>query len=369
MQGSQGYKSRFSSMAYHLRGYLMGFAVVLVCTLTAWSMLRRFELSNLIMVYLLGVVVVAMRYGRGPSVLAAVLGVAAFDFFFVPPVFTFAVSDTQYLVTFAVMLVVGLIISNLMLERVQLARRAAEAQVHMEAESLRNSLLSSISHDLRTPLSTIVGAASSLAEEGDKLSPEAHHALSQDIQDAAHRMSELMNKVLEMARLQSGTIQLKREWYPLEEVIGSVLTQLKERIKDRPVSVELPQELPWLSMDGSLIEQVLLNLAENAVKYTPVDAPIDISAQFEGDSVVVDVADRGPGLPSGSEERVFEKFYRAQEEGSQGGVGLGLAICRAIVEAHGGRIWAENRVGGGASFKFSLPASGSPPDIAREEAA
>jgi two-component system, OmpR family, sensor histidine kinase KdpD len=511
-------KTEFPSRKPRRRGFLMGAGVVLACTVVAWGMSHRFELSNLIMVYLLGVVVVAVRYGRGPSVLAAVLGVAAFDFFFVPPLFTFAVSDTQYVVTFAVMLVVGLVISNLMaslrlqariashrerrtaalyamsrelavtrgrenlltiavrhvtevfeaqavillpdangrvvhpkskptqnslrradlavaqwvfdhgqmagrgtdtlpgsealflplrsatgilgvlavapkelrqvmlpeqrhlldtfasqvalaLERVRLARQAAEAQVRMETESLRNSLLSSISHDLRTPLAAIVGAASSLTEEDAKLTPEARRSLSRDIQDASRRMSELVNKVLDMARLQSGTIQLKLEWYPLEEVVGSVLTQLKERLKEHPVSVELPEELPWLSMDGSLIEQVLVNLVENAIKYTPAGTPIEISAGLEGESVIVEVADRGPGLPDGSEERVFEKFYRAQEEGSQGGVGLGLAICQAIVEAHGGRIWAENRQDGGASFKFSLPASGRPPDIAREAAA
>lgn len=513
--GVDGGKTDFPSTKSRRRGYLMGIAVVFLCTFIAWGMSQRFELSNIVMVYLLGVVVVAVRYGRGPSVLASVLGVAAFDFFFVPPYFTFAVSDTQYVVTFSVMLVVGLVISRLAagmrlqarvaahrerrtaalyamsrelavtrgkenllaiavrhvsevfetqavillpdthsrvvhpqanpiegslphadlavaqwvydhgqaagrgtdtlpgsealflplkgstetlgvlavaprelrqvmlpeqrhlletfasqvalaLERVHLARRAAEAQLHMETERLRNSLLSSISHDLRTPLAAIVGASSSLSEEDTKLTPESRRALSRDILEASRRMSALVTNVLEMARLQSGTIQLKLEWYPLEEVIGGVLTRLKERLAEHPVSVDLAEDLPWVSMDGSLIEQVLVNLVENAVKYTPRGTPIEIDAKLDGEEVVVEVADRGPGLPPGTEERVFEKFYRAQEEGSQGGVGLGLAICRAIVEAHGGRIWAENRPGGGASFKFSLPAGGAPPDIARE---
>jgi len=211
-----------------------------------------------------------------------------------------------------------------------------------------------------------VGASSSLSEEDTKLTPETRRALSRDILEASRRMSALVNNVLEMARLQSGTIQLKLEWYPLEEVVGGVLTRLKERLAEHLVSVDLPEDLPWVSMDGSLIEQVLVNLVENAVKYTPRGTPVEINARLDGEEVVVEVTDRGPGLPPGTEERVFEKFYRAQEEGSQGGVGLGLAICRAIVEAHGGRIWAENRPGGGASFKFSLPAGGAPPDITRE---
>ena len=505
--GMGGEETEFSNRKRRHYGYLMSLFTVFACTLLAWGMSRYFELANIVMVYLLGVVLVAVRYGSGPSVLAAVLGVAAFDFFFVPPYFNFAVSDTQYVVTFGVMLVVGLVISKLAagmrlqarvashrerrtaalyamsreltaiggqdnliaiavrhiaevfeaqaavllpdvdgkvniqqdgagalpnadlgvaqwvydhgqaagrdagalylplrtstevlgvlavtprelrqvmlpeqrclletfasqismaLERVRLGRMAREAQVRVETERLRNSLLSAISHDLRTPLAAIVGASSSLLEEDAKLTPEARHNLSRDILEASQRMSELVNNVLEMARLQSGTIQLKLEWYPLEEVVGSVLTRLKERIKEHPVSVELPAEALWLSMDGSLVEQVLVNLVENAVKYTPSGTPMTIGAEPDGDGVIVEVADQGPGLPSGSEQRVFEKFYRAQKEGSQGGVGLGLAICQAIVEAHGGRIWAENRAGGGASFKFRLPSGGTPPEIARE---
>ncbi len=179
-------------------------------------------------------------------------------------------------------------------------------------------------------------------------------------------MSELVNKVLEMVRLQSGSVQLQLEWHPLEEVVGSALRRLKSRLIEHTVSVDLPEELPWLSFDASLIGEVLVNLVENAVKYTPAGTAIDIRAQVEVNQVTVEVADRGPGLSPGTERQVFEKFYRAQSEGSQGGVGLGLAICLAIVEAHGGRIWAENRAEGGASFKFSLPATGAPPDIERE---
>jgi two-component system sensor histidine kinase KdpD len=502
----------FPSRKSRRHGYIMGTLVVVACSLVAWAMSGHFELSNLIMVYLLGVVIVAIRYGRGPSVLAVILGVASFDFFFVPPYFTFAVSDTQYVVTFAVMLVVGLVISTLAvnmrlqarvaahrerrtaalyamsrelaatrgrdqliaiavrhlhevfeastavllpdaqgrigdaekvegiappeldsavaqwvydhgqiagrgtdtlpgshalylplegpsevlgvlavepaelrrvllpeqrrlleafagqvalaLERVRLTRQRTQAQLRAETERFRNALLSAISHDLRTPLAAIIGASSTLV--GDGLDPVQRRDLSRDIREGAQRMSELVNKVLEMVRLQAGNVQLKQEWHPLEEVVGSVLHRLKSVLIKHPVAVSLPKELPWLSFDASLIEEVLANLLENAAKYTPPDTPIEIRAAIGEDEVVVEVSDRGPGLPTGSEKQVFEKFYRVQPESNQGGVGLGLAICLAIVEAHGGRIWAENRPGGGASFKFALPATGVPPEIERE---
>ena len=329
-------------------------------------MMSHFELSNLIMVYMLGVVVTAVRWGRGPSVLASVLAVAGFDFFFVPPYFTFAVADTQYVVTFAVMLVVGLVISQLTAQLRHQAQVTAEARLHVEAERLRNSLLSAISHDLRTPLAAIVGASSSLMEEDAALTPEARRALGRDVLESSRRMSELVDKVLDMARLQSGVIQLKREWFPLEEIVGSALAQLKGRLQYHPVSVDLPPELPWVSADARMLEQVLVNLIENAVKYTPAGTPLQVNAMLGDGQVSVEVADRGAGIAPGSEERIFEKFYRGREEGTEGGVGLGLAICRLVVEAHGGMISASNRQGGGARFSFTLPLAGQPPHVERE---
>lgn len=352
------------------RGLILGYAAaaagVALCTAVDWVLLRRLDSSNLVMTYLLVVVLDAFYFGRGPAILSAVLGVMCFDFFFVPPYLDFAVADSQYLLTFAVMLLVGLIISHLAASVRRQAALAAEARLHVETERLRNSLLSAISHELRTPLAAIIGASSSLAEEETRLEPVARQALGRDILDASRRMHELMNKVLEMARLQSGRIELRVEWYPLEELIGSVLGYLRERLTDHPVSVELPTEAPWVLADGSLIEQVLANLIENAVKYTPPGSRITISAQREGACLTVEVADRGPGLPDGTEERVFEKFYQAQREKAGGGVGLGLAICRTIVEAHGGSIRATNRPGGGASFVFSLPVQGELPAIEGE---
>lgn len=482
-----------------LREYLVSVAVVVGCTLLCWGMYDRFDSSDLVMVYLLGVVFIATRYGRRPSALAAVLSVAAFDFFFVAPHLTFAVTDTQYLVTFGVMLVVGLLISTLAarvraqaeaargreqrtqilyamsrdvaaaktveevtraasrhvseilqgpaevlmpgpdgrlapseegpavspretavaqwafdhrrlaglgtdtlpgsagvyfpllgsqtalgilgvrphdsllpltpdqfdlvealarqagsgLERVRLARE-------MEAERLRNTLLSSVSHDLRTPLAAITGAASALLQP-TPLETAVERGLKEAIYDEADRLSRLVTNLLDMTRLESGSLRLSTDWQSLEELVGSALARLDRSRKGRVVEVSIPADLPLVPVDAVLMEQVLVNLLDNAFKYTESDSPLRIAAGVSGRTVTVEVADEGPGLPLGAEDRVFEKFYRATS--GQRGFGLGLPICRAIVAAHGGRIWAENRSPRGAAFRFTLPLGEGPPAI------
>ena len=486
-------------------------AVVALCTALAWAMFPYFESANIIMVYLLGVVSVAARSTRGPSVLASVLSVAAFDFFFVRPYYSFAVSDTQYFITFAVMLVVALVISGLTIrirtqaesarhrerrtaalyamsrelasvrgldnilsaavrhiaevfrsqvvillpdasgrpaiqtglpaqfemdstelgvsqwvyehrqmaglgtstlpgakalylpllasrgtlgvlgvrptephsleapeqlhqletfasqtalaiERTQLAAEAQEAQIRAEAERLRNALLSSVSHDLRTPLATIMGSASSLLENGTHFQRGTWQDLLQSILDEAERLNRLVGNLLDMTRLEAGTLAVKKEWLPLEEIVGTALARMEKRFGNRPITTHVPADLPLVHIDGLLIEQVLINLLDNGLKYTPRGSGIDISASVSDGAVLVEVADRGPGFSPGEEERIFDKFYRGQTADSRG-VGLGLAICRAIVEAHGGKIWAGNRPGGGAVFRFTLPAKDVPPEM------
>jgi two-component system sensor histidine kinase KdpD len=476
----------------------------------------RFDPSNLAMIYLLNVVFAATVLGRGPSILATILGVAAFDFFFVPPRLTMAVSDGQYLVTFAVMLTVALLTSTfavrlrqqaeahrqrqertaalyrtsrefalastladvvqsvenhlgslygseawvllpdaegrlahapgvtsafplearehavaqwvhehgqlaglgtetlgaaralyaplktargtigvlglfpsegfgsftpervdlleafasqaaVVIERALLAEEAQRARVSAESERLRNLLLSSVSHDLRTPLATITGSASSLLEGEELLSPGTRRELTKSILDEGERLNRLLGDLLSMTRIESGGVEIRREWMPLEEVVGAALNHLERVLEGRPVRVDLPDHLPLLPLDGVLIEQLLVNLLENASKYAPPGTPIEISARLDGPGVSVEVADRGPGLPVGEEERVFEKFYRAPGAGDRRGSGLGLPICRGIVEAHGGTITAANRAGGGASFRFHLPAAGLPPTLEEEE--
>jgi two-component system, OmpR family, sensor histidine kinase KdpD len=503
--------------------YGWGLLAVVLSTLVAWAMLPYFALANLIMVYLVGVVIVATRCGRGPSILASVLSVAAFDFFFVPPYLTFAVSDVEYVITFSVMLLVALVISTLTvrlrqqvnvaqqreqrvaalyamsrefasnrgiekvlraavrnihqmfdsqvvillpnavgglqawgnvagwwgdgvhertvfapdahehgvaqwvydhgqmagqstdtlsgakalylplngsrgtigvlgvrpaqlgrflapeqmhlletfasqaalaLERVELAREAHHAQMRAETEQMRSSLLSSVSHDLRTPLAAITGALSGLREGGVTLDSATRADLIQMAYDEAEHLNRLVGNLLDMTRIESRGVQVQKEWQPLEEVIGAALTRLDQQLSDRPLTTALPPDLPLVPLDSVLIEQVLINLLENAIKYTPHDTPIEISATAAPDAVTVAVADRGPGIPPGDEQRIFEKFYRVAD--AAGGVGLGLAICKGMVEAHGGRIWAENRPGGGALFRFTLPLDGTPPQLVPE---
>ncbi len=250
-------------------------------------------------------------------------------------------------------------------ERVQLAADAAKHARQAETESLRNSLLNAISHDLRTPLAVLVGASSSLIADADRLSDGARRELAATVHDEATRMTALVNNLLDMARLESGAIALAREWTPLEEIVGSVLVRLREPLAAHPVKVALPPDLPLLNVDAVLVGQLLANLLENAAKYTPSGTPIEISAQVLPGRVAVEVADRGPGIPEGEEEKLFDKFYRLQREAAQSGVGLGLAICKAIVAAHGGTIRAANRPGGGAVFRFELPA-GEPPRVEPE---
>ena len=481
-------------------------AVVALATGAAWLTLPYFELANLVMVYLLGIVVVATRYGQGPSLVASILSVAALDFFFVPPVFTFAVSDVKYLFTFVVMLVVGLVTSGLAarirtqaeaarlreqrtaalyamsrelastrgvdmlltiamrhisevfrsqvvvllpgaggalvcadggqfaldsnelgvgkwvhehhqpaglgtstlpgaaalylplqaprgpvgvlgirpadphsldapdqlhqletfanqtalaIERAQLADEAQQAQVRMETERLRNSLLSSVSHDLRTPLATITGAATTMLENGGKLNDRTRQGLLESVRDEADRLNRLVQNLLEMTRLESGALQLRKEWHPLEEVIGAALGRLGKELADRRVDTRVPPDLPLVPIDDVLIEQVLVNLLDNAVKYTPGGSPIRIIATSTGEAITVEVADHGPGLPRGEEDKVFEKFYRGMPGGR--GAGLGLAICQGIIKAHGGNIWAQNLPEGGVAFLFTLPLAGKPP--------
>jgi len=485
--------------------YVWALTVVALSSGIAWLTLPFFELANLVMVYLLGIVVVATRYGRGPSLVASVLSVAALDFLFVPPVFTFAVSDVRYLFTFAVMLLVGLVTSSLAarirtqadtarlreqrtaalyamsrelastrgvdqlltiavrhisevfrsqvvvllpgagglvpsgggqlaldsnelgvakwvhehhqpaglgtatlpgavalylplqaprgpvgvlgvrpadrhaldapdqlhqletfanqtalaIERAQLADEAQQAQVRIETERLRNSLLSSVSHDLRTPLATITGAASTILESGSRLDAQTRQELLESVREEADRLNRLVQNLLEMTRLESGALQLRREWHPLEEVIGAALSRLGKELADRRVDTRVPPDLPLVPIDDVLVEQVLVNLLDNAVKYTPRESPIRIIATATDRAVTVEVADHGPGLPRGEEDRVFEKFHRGAEGGR--GVGLGLAIAQGIVKAHGGRIWAQNLPEGGVAFLFTLPLAGTPP--------
>jgi two-component system sensor histidine kinase KdpD len=254
----------------------------------------------------------------------------------------------------------------LAIERVALVDEAQHAHLRSETERLRNSLLSAVSHDLRTPLATITGSASALVEHGAELDAAAQRELAQAIHEEADRLNRLVQNLLEMTRLESGGIRVGKDWEPLEEVVGSALARVEKRLGDRRVDIQLPPDLPLVPLDPLLIEQVLINILDNAIKYTPAGSPIE-SASTEDREVHVVVADRGPGFEPGEETLVFEKFYRGHAAGTRSGAGLGLAIARGIVEAHGGQITAETRAGGGALFRFSLPLAAAPPEVRSED--
>jgi two-component system sensor histidine kinase KdpD len=482
--------------------YVWAIAGVVACTLAGFGLRDILSATNIVMIYLGWVVAASLLLGRGPSIAASVLSVATFDFFFVPPFNTFAVEDRQYLVTFVVVLVTGVVVSELTarvraqtetlrrrerrtaalfelsrelsilptreavaqaarriigtaleadvwvvapaadgrllsadpakdarppekdegvikwvyenrqpagrgtdtlpggegtylplsvtgeivgvlgarprraeqspgttqahlmqafaaqvagaLERCALAVEAEQVRLQMETERLRNSLLSAVSHDLRTPLATITGAASMLVEGSGRLAESPRRDLAESILDEADRLNRLVANLLDLTRLEAGAIRLDRQLQPIEEVIGVVLGRMDRQLAGHPVETHLPGDLPPVPIDGLLVQQVLVNLLDNAVKFSPPGGAIELSAAHEGPDLVVAVADRGPGLPAGKEQQVFEKFFRGEGQAHTGS-GIGLAICRGIVELHGGRITAENRPGGGSVFRFTLP--------------
>ena len=487
---------------------------VSICTAIAGFMFPYFDRTDIAMIYLLGIVITSTRTGRWPALAATLMSVAAFDFFFIPPYFTFAVNDIRFLVTFGVMFVVAYVITRLTLqirelaeasrkrerstaalyalsrelarerkkgrifdiavkhisevfqsqivilvleehgeltasetgvgtfavdqkelgvarwvfdnrqsaglgtdtlpgakalylpmiassgvvgvvgvlpentqkvfdlenihflesfvnqtgmamERVILAKEANEERLKAEAQNVRNTFLSSVSHDLRSPLAVVAGAASTLLEKEASLDRPARLELLRTIHEETDRLERIIRNVLNLTRLESGAIGVKKEWQALEEIIGVVLNRISERLNECPLELKIPPSLPLIPFDTLLMEQVLSNLMENALRHTPTGTPIEIIVTPQKSAVMIEIADRGPGIPVNEEEVIFSKFTRGTN--TRMGAGIGLSICRAIIEAHGGRIWAENRKGGGAVFKFIIPIEGTPPHMISEK--
>jgi two-component system sensor histidine kinase KdpD len=249
------------------------------------------------------------------------------------------------------------------MERAQAMDHARHAQLRAETEQMRSGLLSAVSHDLRTPLATITGAASSLRTQREQLSPDAQRGLIDCIEQEAERLSRLVNNLLDITRIESGAIRLNQSVVPLEEIIGSALNRLETALQGRPVHVRIPEDLPPVSADDVLLEQVFVNILDNAARYTPAASPLTIVAARSGQDISVEICDSGPGFAPGEEQRIWEKFYRGSA-GVGAGAGLGLAICKAIVMAHGGAIEAVNLPEGGACFRIKLPAAEPLPEPA-----
>jgi two-component system sensor histidine kinase KdpD len=485
--------------------YGIAVLVVILVTLLVRLLFGTWSPADAVALYLLGEVAVSFYLSRGPALLAAVLSVLAFDFFVIPPYYQFAVHDLNYITTFAVMLLVGAVISALghrsrsearlaregerrtqlllrysrelagpgdrgellrlgaeqlgqsldadvalfevrkgrltelqrtgtgpddpveeegvvrwvwqnrheagmgtgtlpgsaglylpllsadrilavaaispkqpetlqdptgrwlldalvaqlalALERIALAEERGSALLAAEREELRSTLFGAVSHDLRTPLALIRSTAETLQDEETVIDAATRRALLRSLWEEARHLESRVRNLLDLTRLETGVDPLRREPEAIEELFEVALREVEDIRQDREVRVELAADLPLISMDALLMEQVIVNLLENALRYAPGDSPIELRAAMGNREALIEVADRGPGIPEGERERVFQRFHRLDRGGvNTQGIGLGLTICRAVVSAHGGRIWVEGREGGGALFRIALPA-------------
>lgn len=491
--------------------YALSLVFVVLVSLIGTVTQRYLSFTNLLMLYLLNVVLVALYLGRGPSILASVVGVLAFDLFFVPPHLRLAVTDAGYLLTCVVYLIVGLVVSTmtsqareqarsarrreaetaalyalsrdlaviedlqaiieavvthtaqtfgrtvvvllpneespptliahpehhgftlddleattaaqvfssgvpagcgtntfpdaqayylplktargmvgvlgakaersaepltadeqrlletfasqsaLAIERAQLAEAARQLQVLQVMERLQSALLNSISHDLRTPLVTITGALSTLDEDEAILDEATRRNIVRTAREESERLNRLVENLLNMTRLEADALCITQQSGDVEDAIGSALEQLGRRLQDRAVSITIPDKLPLVPMDFVLIVQALVNIVDNALKYSSPDTPVEIDARRLDTEVEIRVRDYGVGIPPEDLEHVFDKFYRVRRPDSTTGTGLGLAIAKGIIEAHGGRIWAENCPDGGTIVTLTLPAGPEKP--------
>ena len=246
-----------------------------------------------------------------------------------------------------------------MIENARLRREGLQVEVLQRTDALRAALISSVSHDLRTPLTSIKAAASSLLQDDVQWSDDERHSFAQAIEHEADRLNRLVENLLDMSRIEGGALKPEKEWYPIDELLHDVLGRMQPLLQGRAVTTDVPEDLPPVELDYLMIDQVVTNLLENALRYTPTGSPIEITASTTATELFLSVADRGPGIPSSDLERIFDKFYRVMDRSREmsaiGGTGVGLSVCRGLIEAHGGRIWAANRQGGGAIFRFTLP--------------
>lgn len=350
--------------------YLWATLLVLCLTL-AELVAKALSPTNMIMIYLLVVVVIASRWGKLPAVWGALLSVFAYDFFFVPPYQILTLADlsladgrSEHLVTFCCFLAVGLLVAHLTDrvriladDRVHLMEDAKNAEILGEKERLQAALLSSISHDLQTPIFSIVGALDSLCDKDISLDDDSRQAMIDTARLETHRLQRLVRNLLDLTRLESGP-KLKLAFCDPTDLVGTALGQLDETLGGRKIRLHTDPEAQPLRVDFVLFTQVLVNLIDNANKYSPPDSPIDIVFETCGSGWKVEVRDQGEGIPEAEREKVFEKFFRRSDTKTTGS-GLGLAISRGLVEAHGGTLVALSGPGGGTVMSISLPQEGT----------
>jgi two-component system sensor histidine kinase KdpD len=328
--------------------YLISVGLVFIMTLLGEFVKRKLEPTNIVMFYLLAVVIVAIRWGQGPAIVTSILSVLAFDFFLVPPYLTLNVAALQYIFTFIAFLIVGVVVSTL-------ASKTREQVIQRQTEKLQTALLNSISHDLRTPLVSITGSLTALLDSDSGLDDAARKELLETAFEESDRLNRLVINLLDMARMEAGALRISRKPCELRDVLGASLEQLKEKIGSRNIRIDIPRDFPEISVDFLFMMKVFFNLIDNALKYAPVDTPIDIKATAFKDKVRIEVKDQGIGIPQGDLKRIFDKFYRVERPQKISGTGLGLSICKGIIEAHGGEITAENNLDRGATFIITIP--------------
>lgn len=338
------------------QGYLKSIILVAIITLIGELIKRFLEPTNVVMLYLLVVVIAALRWGRGPAIVASIFGVLAFDFFLIPPYLTFVVEDIQYLFTFLGLLIVGLLISELMIKTKERDEKTRQLELLRATEKLQTALLNSVSHDLKTPLASIIGSISMLLQDEPSLNEETIKELLEDAYGESNRLNRIVSGLLDMTRLEAGAIKVTSKFCELRDLIGVSLQELKEKLGQRPIQIEIPQDFPEISMDFALIVKVFVNLIDNAVKYSTDGTPIRIRAKAQNDHVKIKIEDEGRGIRTEDLDRIFNKFFRVTKHDHVGGLGLGLSISRGIVEAHQGQIWAESSASKkGSTFVICLP--------------
>jgi K+-sensing histidine kinase KdpD len=346
-------------------------ALVLIAGATAidWCLFQndRFHHLSLSMIYLLFVTFIAMRYSLGPAVFSALLSVACFDYFFVPPYFAFGPTHPAYLFSEAVMLIVSCTISGLAHRLKSQVQTTERAKVNFETERMRTAILSSVSHDLRTPLASITGAASTLLDEGESLPSASRTELLNSILNESERMNRLVRNLLDMTRIEAGAMKVKKEWCSIEEIVGAAIPHFRRRLHTRKLKVKVPADLPLIEIDEVLIEQVLINLLDNAIKYSPPDSEITIEAKKHENWLVVSVTSQGQLLSDADLNKIFDRFVRGPRDTTASGFGLGLAICAAIIKTHGGKLWAEAKESIGNIFYISLPIGTGAPSMEIEK--
>jgi len=346
-----------SFLAAPWRQYSASLLTVLAVSLVNYWVQHWTGHPALALVYLLAIVLLALAVGRGAILFAAVLSAFAWDFLFVPPRYSFHIADLYDKITLATYFVVALVIGQLTARLRTQHEIEVKAKLALESERLGRTLLNSVSHEFRTPISAIVGAADNLRAEGG-LSPSQDRFVG-EIESAGERLNRIVQSLLSAARLQSGQLQPRLDWCEARDVIHAALQESAALIGDRPIETKIAAGPHLARMDFVLMQQALSNLVTNAALHTPPGTPIEISARFEGKELLVQVADRGPGLPPGEIDRIFELFHRLPNS-KPGGTGLGLAIVKGFVEAQGGRVRAANGAYGGAIFNIFLPASDAP---------